>query len=122
MKRGLYRPYYDAMLERNGRKKTMAFCAVARKMVPMLLHIMQTTEPFDGSVGPRPPVARDRVTTTRPAALGGLQHPVPDVGRDAVTLTAVEAPADPGCVTFALPSSPVSLGPTAREDVLCQSR
>jgi len=49
MKRGLYRPYYDAMLERNGRKKTMAFCAVARKMVPMLLHIMQTTEPFDAA-------------------------------------------------------------------------
>jgi transposase len=45
--RGLYRPYYTAMLQRNGGCKTKALCAVARKLVPLLLHVAQTKEPFD---------------------------------------------------------------------------
>lgn len=44
---GLYRPYYDAMLSRNGGCKTKAVCAVARKLVPMILRVAQTQEPFD---------------------------------------------------------------------------
>lgn len=44
---GLYRPYYDAMLARNGGCKTKAVCAVARKLVPLILHVAQTKEPFD---------------------------------------------------------------------------
>jgi len=44
---GLYRPYYDAMLARNGGCKTKAVCAVARKLVPMILRVAQTKEPFD---------------------------------------------------------------------------
>jgi len=44
--RGLYRPYYEALLAR-GKPKTSAVCAVARKLVPMLLRVMQTAEPFD---------------------------------------------------------------------------
>ena len=43
---GLYRPYYEALLGR-GKPKTSAVCAVARKLVPMLLRVMQTAEPFD---------------------------------------------------------------------------
>lgn len=35
------------MCERNGRRKISAMCAIARKLVPMLLHIVQTAEPFD---------------------------------------------------------------------------
>ena len=46
-RRGLYRPYYDAMLQRNSGCKTKAVCAVARKLVPLLLHVAQTQEPFD---------------------------------------------------------------------------
>jgi transposase len=46
-KRALYREQYLALRARNGGKKTSAMCAVARKLVPMLLHIMQTGEPFD---------------------------------------------------------------------------
>lgn len=45
--RGLYREDYLALKSRNGGSKTSAMCAVARKMVPMLLHVMQTTEVFD---------------------------------------------------------------------------
>ena len=45
-RRGLCREYYDAMLRR-GKSKTSAVCAVARKLVPMLLKVMHTTEPFD---------------------------------------------------------------------------
>lgn len=45
--RGLYRRQYDAMLERNGNKKTKAVCAIARKLVPMLLAVAQSGEPFD---------------------------------------------------------------------------
>lgn len=44
--KGLYRPYYEALLAR-GKSKTSAVCAVARKLVPMLLRVMQTAEPFD---------------------------------------------------------------------------
>lgn len=46
-KRGLYRDHYLAMCERNGGRKISAMCAIARKLVPMLLHIVQTAEPFD---------------------------------------------------------------------------
>jgi hypothetical protein len=35
------------MKARNGGLNTCAMCAFARRMVPMLLHIMQTGEPFD---------------------------------------------------------------------------
>lgn len=35
------------MLQRNGRSRTKAVCAIARKLVPMLLHVMQTGEAFD---------------------------------------------------------------------------
>jgi transposase len=45
--RGLYRAQYTALRTRNGGKRTSAMCAIARKLVPMLLHIMQTGEPFD---------------------------------------------------------------------------
>ena len=45
--RGLYRRQYDAMLQRNGNKKTKAVCAIARKLVPMLLAVAQSGEPFD---------------------------------------------------------------------------
>ena len=44
---GLYRPYYDAMLARNGGCKTKAVCAVARKLVPLIFRVLQTQEPFD---------------------------------------------------------------------------
>lgn len=44
---GLYRAYYDALLARNGGCKTKAVCAVARKLVPLILHVAQTKEPFD---------------------------------------------------------------------------
>jgi transposase len=44
---GLYRPYYDAMLARNGGHKTKALAAVARKLVPLVLRVAQTEEPFD---------------------------------------------------------------------------
>ncbi len=44
---GLYRPFYLELRERNGAKKVAAVCAVARKLVPVLLHIMQTGQPFD---------------------------------------------------------------------------
>lgn len=46
-KRGAYRAYYEAMTARNGGAKIKAMCAVARKLVPMLLHVMQTGEAFD---------------------------------------------------------------------------
>lgn len=45
--RGRYRSYYDALMARNGGLGTKAVCAVARKMVPMLLAVMQSGEPFD---------------------------------------------------------------------------
>jgi transposase len=45
--RGLYRSYYEALLARNGGLRTKAVCAVSRKLVPMLLTVMQSREPFD---------------------------------------------------------------------------
>jgi len=46
-RRGLYRSYYEAMLARNGGLKTKAVCAIARKLVPLLLAVLQRGEPFD---------------------------------------------------------------------------
>lgn len=45
--RGLYRSQYEAMRARNGDKGTKAVCAIARKLVPMLLTVAQSGEPFD---------------------------------------------------------------------------
>lgn len=45
--RGLFREERDRMLARNGNRKTKALCALARRLVPVLLHIMQTGEAFD---------------------------------------------------------------------------
>jgi transposase len=42
-----YRHAFLALAERNGGSKISAICALARRMVPMLLHVMQTGEPFD---------------------------------------------------------------------------
>jgi transposase len=47
--RGLYREDYLALCARNGGAKVSAVCAIARRLVPMLLHIMQTGETFDPS-------------------------------------------------------------------------
>jgi transposase len=44
--KGLYRADYEALLKR-GKSKTSAVCAIARKLVPLLLRVMQSTEPFD---------------------------------------------------------------------------
>jgi hypothetical protein len=44
---GLLRADYDAMVERNGGRKVAAICAMARKLVPMLLHVAQTGEAWD---------------------------------------------------------------------------
>lgn len=46
-RRGIYRAYYEALVARNGGHKTKSVCAVARKLVPMLLAVMQSGEPFD---------------------------------------------------------------------------
>ena len=73
--RGAYRAYYEAMKARNGNSKTKALCAVARKLVPMLLQVVQTAQPFDEGrwratknhvvFGGRPQIARrHRVATT----------------------------------------------------------
>lgn len=48
--RGLARVEYEAMQARNGGAKIAAMCAIARKLVPMLLHLMQTGEAFDPEV------------------------------------------------------------------------
>jgi hypothetical protein len=45
--RGRSREFYEAYLNRNGGQRTKAVCAVARKLVPMLLAVMQSGEPFD---------------------------------------------------------------------------
>jgi transposase len=45
--RGRYRPDYLALLARNGGLKTKAVCAIARKIVPLLLRVMQSGLPFD---------------------------------------------------------------------------
>jgi transposase len=44
---GLYRADYEGLLARNGGLKTKAVCALARKLVPLLLAVMQSGEPFD---------------------------------------------------------------------------
>jgi len=46
-KRGLYRDDYVALRQRNGGSKTSALCAIARRLVPMLLRVMQSGEAFD---------------------------------------------------------------------------
>jgi len=69
-KRGLYREQYMALRARNGGKRTSAMCAVARKLVPMLLRIMQAGEAFDterwcaahGVALPAPKATRKRRT------------------------------------------------------------
>lgn len=48
-KRGLYHETYRALTARNGNSQIKAMCAVARKLVPMLLVIMQTGRPFDAA-------------------------------------------------------------------------
>jgi transposase len=45
--RGLYHADYQALKSRNGSLRTAAVCSLARKLVPMLLRVMQTHEPFD---------------------------------------------------------------------------
>ena len=47
LRRGLYRAYYEQLLARNGGLRTKAVCAVARKLVPLLLTVLQTGQPFD---------------------------------------------------------------------------
>ena len=42
-----YHAAFLAMAKRNGGSKISAICALARRMVPMLLHIVQTGEAFD---------------------------------------------------------------------------
>jgi transposase len=44
---GLYRDEYLAMVERNGGRKISALCAMARRLVPLLLAVLQTAQPFD---------------------------------------------------------------------------
>jgi transposase len=44
---GLYREHYLALRSRNGNLGTHAVCSIARKMVPMLLAVMQRRQPFD---------------------------------------------------------------------------
>lgn len=45
--RGLYRQDYLALVARNGGCRTKAVCAIARKLVPLLLAVMQSGQPFD---------------------------------------------------------------------------
>ena len=45
--RGLFREQYLAMLKRNGGARQKAVCALARKLVPLVLHVMRTGERFD---------------------------------------------------------------------------
>lgn len=44
---GLYREDYLALKARNGNLAVHAVCSMARKLVPMLLAVMQSGEPFD---------------------------------------------------------------------------
>jgi transposase len=46
---GLCHDQYIRLVARNGGSKVSAVCAIARKLVPMLLHIMQTAERFDAT-------------------------------------------------------------------------
>jgi transposase len=45
--RGLYRADYEALVARNGGLRTKAVCALARKLVPLLLAVLQSNAPFD---------------------------------------------------------------------------
>lgn len=45
--KGLYHAPYLALAGRNGGSKISAICAMARRLVPLVLHVMQTAEPFD---------------------------------------------------------------------------
>lgn len=45
--RGLYHQDYLALKARNGGAGTKAVCTLARKLVPLLLKVMQSGEPFD---------------------------------------------------------------------------
>lgn len=45
--RGLYRSEYMTMLARNGGSKTKAICALARKLVPLILEVAQSERAFD---------------------------------------------------------------------------
>ena len=45
--RGLARAQYLAMVERNGRQKTKAVCAVARKLVRLIHAVIASGQPFD---------------------------------------------------------------------------
>jgi transposase len=47
LKRGLYHEDYVALKARNGGAGTKAVCTLARKLVPLLLKVMQSGEPFD---------------------------------------------------------------------------
>ena len=64
--RGLYRADYLALKARNGGSNTSAMCAIARRLVPLLLHAMRTGESFDvarwrsGRVALPPPPVRGR--------------------------------------------------------------
>jgi transposase len=63
LKRGLYHEDYVALKARNGGAGTKAVCTLARKLVPLLLKVMQSGEPFDrarwlGNRHRREPVAR----------------------------------------------------------------
>jgi len=46
LRRGLYRQEYEALLARNGGRRTKAVCSVARKLVPLLFAVMRSGEPF----------------------------------------------------------------------------
>lgn len=46
-RRGPYRAYSEALLAPNGRLKTKAGCAIARKLVPLLLAVVQRGPLFD---------------------------------------------------------------------------
>jgi transposase len=45
--RGLYRDQYVALVARNGGSKVKAISALARKLVPLLLEVAQSAQPFD---------------------------------------------------------------------------
>jgi hypothetical protein len=45
--RGLYHQDYLALKARNGGAGTKAVCTLARKLVPLLLKVMQSGEAFD---------------------------------------------------------------------------
>lgn len=47
--RGLYHAEYRALVARNGGSRTSAICAVARRLVPVLLHLMRSGQAFDAA-------------------------------------------------------------------------